>query len=532
MFKANKLIYIPIFLWLAVAMHIYIPSMGGAGLNLPANALSWFVILLIIAQAFIFPSKMMEVRFTSSSIFFIAGSVILSLPLLYTKDEWFNIAALRVLSLWGGVFFYLTLQQSHLRKLQKPIISLIIFATFVQAVVCVAQYTVSDAANWSIYSPSNSRPAGVFRQINVMASFIATGLILSSLSYIRDSFSYNYYFFKKTSCITIIILLTCALILCQSLTGFVGAFLALVTILIIFYRSKKTWEVLVFTLCGIAIGILIMMITKGSYIDHEQTSQTRLFIIKNTLDLITESPILGIGYGGWEFAFIHYARPEYFIEHPHNELLLWWSEGGVFGLVGIALILMGIVFIIINVIKKQHYSTLIGVVPIAFHTLTEHPFYTSNMHYMLFIMLIALSDVGAKKKLQIGFANACLLCFLGMGIISWLLISMFSTFDTGIELSKLEAAGFSNDRYVELPVSAWMIRDRYNYAVHMQSLLNFNNNGDEKILEEYITWGNLWISEHPDRNVYLNLIEVYKYLGLVDNAERIKNEYDWLFHYG
>ena len=59
-------------------------------------------------------------------------------------------------------------------------------------------------------------------------------------------------------------------------------------------------------------------------------------MLKSTLAMIAEKQLLGWGYGGFEYSFQHFRLAQGLsiegvdiVRHPHNELLLWWVEGGM-----------------------------------------------------------------------------------------------------------------------------------------------------------------------------------------------------------
>ena len=64
----------------------------------------------------------------------------------------------------------------------------------------------------------------------------------------------------------------------------------------------------------------------------------RLHMWASTLDMISDAPILGVGLGNWEFAYVKYdggelIEPRYHPLRPHNDLIWIWSELGTVGLV-------------------------------------------------------------------------------------------------------------------------------------------------------------------------------------------------------
>ncbi len=73
--------------------------------------------------------------------------------------------------------------------------------------------------------------------------------------------------------------------------------------------------------------------------EHTETINERLYLWRNSLELIKDHPILGVGAGNWRIAFpskgMQGVRSELGIvnfQRPHNDYLWIWSEGGIIAL--------------------------------------------------------------------------------------------------------------------------------------------------------------------------------------------------------
>lgn len=137
--------------------------------------------------------------------------------------------------------------------------------------------------------------------------------------------------------------------------------------------------------------------------------------------MIAAHPLSGWGYGSFEYAFQHFrielVPPTRVLEiarHPHNELLYWWVEGGLVALLGISLLILGGGRLLLQVFRhdRRAFSTgaanagetsalCLALLPMLIHTQLEYPFYLSAMHWMVFLLLLAMADRLSCRKVGV-----------------------------------------------------------------------------------------------------------------------------------
>lgn len=110
------------------------------------------------------------------------------------------------------------------------------------------------------------------------------------------------------------------------------------------FRSRIDYKVIIIPAVCIFIYIL--------YVLKKDSADGRLFIWLNTLNMITDHPLLGTGTGGWLVNYMYY-QADYFIQHPesvyisladnvfypYNEVLHFIAEQGIAGLLCLLLLL-------------------------------------------------------------------------------------------------------------------------------------------------------------------------------------------------
>ena len=94
--------------------------------------------------------------------------------------------------------------------------------------------------------------------------------------------------------------------------------------------------------------------------EHTETINERLSLWGNTLAMIKDKPVLGVGLGNWKIHFPKYSmvglRSEQgaiFFQRPHNDYLWIASEMGLLGLVAYLGVLLSALFFAIRILKRS-----------------------------------------------------------------------------------------------------------------------------------------------------------------------------------
>jgi O-antigen ligase/Tfp pilus assembly protein PilF len=94
--------------------------------------------------------------------------------------------------------------------------------------------------------------------------------------------------------------------------------------------------------------------------EHTETINERLFLWSNTVEMIKEHPLLGVGLGNWKIHFPKYKmdglrseQGEIFFQRPHNDYLWVMSEMGVFGGIAYMMIFGSLLFYIFRLLREK-----------------------------------------------------------------------------------------------------------------------------------------------------------------------------------
>ncbi|CAI1195353.1 PglL family O-oligosaccharyltransferase [Serratia liquefaciens] len=539
----------------------YIINQGGRGLSLPFNTLTWGVMSLLVLSVGIRVAPV-KYRVTTEALpLFITGIAILAIPLLYGEPDDVSLAGWRVAALFAGAVFYFAWLQMRLSRRQRQGLWLVLLlAVSGQAVLALVQIFAPSLA-W--VPVTGHRAYGIFQQPNVLASFMATGLALALMMYLLPGFALRrvrYECFRKLFLGVLLLVLSALLVWIQSRVGWLGG--AVVAMLFIWRFGVRfpvsCKQVTVLLVVGVAIGLAGMLLlgSQGGldYLSHDSSNQARWTMLRDTLRMIAEKPLLGWGYGGFEYDFLHFrinqSPPTVVTEianHPHNEILLWWVEGGLVALFGLALMVFGSVRLIVRACCQDNQafnegrrsageSTALCIVllPIVLHTQFEYPFYLSVLHFMVFLMVLATLDrqvSGVMGRQPVPrWAGRALHGLLPLTSVAVLVLMVFALLG-GLTLTRVERGGLTDMHEVQaMPaLSNWVHQDRVQFDKQVNVLLTYNLTQDASLLRGYAQWAQGYLQRRIDANVYANLIPILQYQRQPVTAARYRREASLLF---
>ncbi|HCU0429602.1 TPA: O-antigen ligase C-terminal domain-containing protein [Serratia marcescens] len=487
---------------------------------------------------------------------FVFGGALLTVPLLYAPWCWFPQAAWRIASLVAGLLFVFSCLQVkyHRRQVYGLLTGLLLLVTL-QAVVALLQLFIPG---WTWVPLYGRRVYGLFFQPNLLASFVATGLALALMLLVLPMFTLTHIErWRQGVMLLLLVTFSALLVWIQSRVGWLGGSLVSLLFLWCFGRRFPTRcaSAGVALLVGVLLGMWGLLADNAlvANVSHAHSNLARWTMLRDTLRMVAAKPWLGWGYGGFEYSFQHFrinqTPPTDVTEiarHPHNELLLWLVEGGVISLVGVLTMLMGGLTVVRQAFRHDRHAFIIGhwstgvptaltiaLVPIALHTQLEFPFYLSTLHFLTFLLLLTLADrlsVGHHRRRlppTVLRGVSPLLSVLGLSVA--LLMSFAFTGKQAI--TQTEAFGMEDIApLTALPApSRWIQWDRIDFDEHLNLLMAYNQTGDAILLESYRVWAQTYLTRRIDKNVYANLIQIFRHQARDDLAEHYRQDAVRLF---
>ena len=525
----KKVVHLTLCIYLLFAGHFMMPTFGTQGLDIPANMVSWAVAGILIGAGFAQVAASGRVVFSRFSGVVWLGFLLLLIPLTYPEVIKITYAIPRLLGVLGGLLVLHTLMQFNWsnRDIRVGLVLLMACVALEMALGLVQHFLLSED-NWLGYDVQNDRPFGSFRQPNVMASLVATGVVVGLYLSInvagrKQWQRARWLFVHAAFCGFFLVIL-------QSRVGQLGAILALLLVLPLGYdRNPRLVFVWLLSLsAGLFLGVVALSMpsdgpVRGVSIYTQAGS--RVAIYQHSAHMIQQSPWRGVGYGNFAVAWQnHYAddarhNDEVFLDglhglhHPHNELLLWAVEGGIVPILGLFLIVGIFLWQCRSRSRWRTLALLALPLPLALHSETEFPFYSSVLHWLIFLALIFLVDLKAGQKIIIAYPRPQLPRLLAWVLPSVVLIYMLSALQANYLMTRFEATGRDNGQWLTRIVNPLPVLNRLDANVMHLVLERGLNTGDQKALEDYVDWSEKRLKHKPVAQVFHNQILALQALG-------------------
>lgn len=517
----------------------YIPGTGGSGVALPYNLtlIVWLGLVMILLA---WRHKKDAFKGTQQPLL-VAGGTLLLLPWLLQANGNTGVWVLFAALLLWQLLLHLRFTPQH----KQFVLFMILILALGQATIGLLQVFAPHLAA-RIYEydwlHNHGRPYGIFQQVNLLASFLASGLGCGFLLLVTRRKGIWWI-------IPVSGLLVLLLTLIQSRAGLIGAAAIIISLAATVgrrYPKRTGWALVIMVLCaGLGTWVtqhMTVLVNGEPYLlarSYESSTHERWMILKMTWQMVMQHPWLGWGYGTFEYAFSRYAmaHPEFnytypkIVTHPHNELLYAWFQGGITALAGMLLLFIGWLVMIFKGFKTRRitgaYALLI--LPLLVHLCHEYPFYQSFLHFGLFIVLLRLGIVeqnapeeetctmSVSPRLLCGLCGLCLVAFSVTGLY------------VNHQLTTLERARFEG-----YPTPApWYFAvqgERAEFDEMVALLMNYNHHSDPKKLEQFMVWANRWSARHNDKNIWHSMIMIEQYRGHSTQVAAMKKQYQLLFH--
>lgn len=531
------------FFYLLLGMHFFMHNPGGAGLYLPFNAWGWIFASLVIGLGLWQVTLQQRLVFSSLQGWLWLGALLLLLPMAYPGFDLKDYAIPRLLGLFAGLLFLFSLYQWQLvRASRDRLLYLLLGSVAIEALLGLVQYYLLIPGNWLGYDTRANRPYGIFQQPNVMATFMATGLVLAGWLELRG----NANPWLKGLRYGVILAVSLLLVALQSRVGQLGGLLALLLLVPALHRQRRLAQVLGLVALGVGLGIAsqygISGVKRG--LEAYQSGGMRSIYWPYAAKLIAQSPWVGWGYGSFETTFLHHymadkalnpamVQIEYNLDHPHNEFLYWAVEGGLAPMIGMVLMGGALLWRVSKAGWVKGAALLALVTPILLHTQTEYPLYHAIALWWALLLLVYVLDAEVEEGLQASgraswreyvYRPWLLLRFVAIIIPLLVVPFMLTAIHTAWVVTKYERGGYKEPTLLLDVVNpmAWLTRVEFDVnSVRLMVGLQANNHAE---LEAYLDWGQAFVRHTPRANIYANMVIALDALGRKEEALALRRE--------
>ena len=516
---------------------IYIPSSGGEGVNLPVNI--FFLIGVGIFLICIPAMTKKDVRCKYHSLF-IFGLLLIMLPwglcIMHSSGV---ILLFLMLVIWLAMAWI-----EFTPDLKRKILCAIFIIAVAQCFIGMIQSFMPNLAlSWFEYNwlRNQGRPYGIFQQVNLFASFLATAAGCGCLSLFQEP-----RLLVRRLYLGGLSLLAFMLALNQSRTGELGAIAIVLMLSGLHWRSQQKCCLSIFfvMLIGATLGSwvvqhMVILVDGQPHLlsrTYIASNLMRWNIIRVTWQMILDKPWSGWGYGSFPVQFARYllAHPELkkidfvVITHPHNELLFAWFQGGIIALCGMLLLVSGWVNAIIKSIRRGPQATgaVLLIVPLLLHLNLEYPFYQSFIHLGVFVLLLRIGFDENGKQFSLVKAKKCTRLNYTLGAVLGVMLLTYSgiALYANAQLTCYERQGLE-EFPVPMPWYFYSQPDRASFDSMVALLVDYNNSRNNNDLSLFMQQAVPWSERHLDKNVLLSMRSIYHFRGDVRAAAEVQKLY-------
>jgi len=534
-----------------LAMHYFLPNMGGYGLYLPYNVIGWMFIATLIGLGFWQISRTGFIELSKTQVLFSIGFLFCLLPLAYSINEISYRTTSRVMFLLGGLGFYTALVQFRFNQSERfTLLYIILGAIGVQSILGVIQYYGLGPGDHFLLV-KKTLPYGSFQQKNVMTIFMVTGMGIGLFLIGKDHVLASS---RLKRWLVLLPPLTGSIIIMaiKSKAGYLGLlvmfplllptinvkeklyqrwFMLLVTGLIIGYVSPRAYQF--FQSGAQPEGQTETQKEAGLYTrdlgSQIETVNTRIDMWEITFDIWKDNPLTGIGYGKWPRIFREYhafrranaTGSDYFmgeyLDHPHNETLLWLSEGGIAPFLGLLIFAGGYLIMVFRLKWKNVLSCLALVMPIFLHTQFELPFDISLAHWIVFLTLCHFPDDQQNIRYRYNLHKTMIIPALMIPLMVY--YYMGTTLRINSIISRFEHTGMKNyDLLLQVKDSGALHLKYDNYVLKTMLDLGMDTKNEEA-LQLFLEKAEEFVQRSPILHVYNGMMKALLVLGREKEAK-------------
>jgi O-antigen polymerase len=537
--KPQRLFFILFGLLFLIAPFYYQPNLGGEGLFIPHNSTLWIVVSWIITSASFLIYKNKKIILPK----YWFGLALLPLGALITgfiadnnnPTEWI----VRISVIAGGYLFFLSLFQFQLnsRHIERSLYIILAMGLIAAAYGIIQSRIGAINLGFMPVSPQKI-PVGIFQQINIQASLMATLLVLTFYLASRPAI-HSFSLLIKITLVIAALAASYTIAISGSRVGLLTAGIALTLLLLgrwkLFYHAR-----LLFICLVIAISLGGFLGKSGILHTADKVSRVagiggvetdiRWHMYSLSWELFTQAPLVGHGLGSFQKVF--QDKREVFqqsqktsldtaprFSHPHNEMIFWMVEGGLLSIIGI---LAAAVVTFVQLIKAgwqrgMGYAALL--LPISLHTQVELPFYISNTPWLLLLFFLFVTHQFDKKTIStdtmsIPATKTIPIVFIFISLLMTTVLVKAQVANAGI-VSYLKR-NQSQPQYLISALNSSYFSEYTTYLLLRRSMILGLKENNTQPAQTYADWAVESLKVIPAITTYRDLVVAYDALGQID----------------
>ena len=519
-------------LFLGAVNYIPFPSPGGIGLMIPSNIGIWVLVAVLITLSIYKITLSSSIKKSKLTLPMMLTLLAMVLPGFFQAEGDTREIFLRVFQVIGFFLLYISFTQFKLSaRIISNVLFIVLLSSLVQILLALGQlYHNPETTPLFLlqYLGMNTPPVGTLLQVNIMAIFMVTSIVISFYLLFQPSFS-NQGLHRKILLVIVILGGSYLISIISSRAAFIA--LALSVPLIIFARRKKIihrkkWFITLALSCvfGLSSGLYFSNGESGLSKLENKTTEARMLAWKLSFQAIKENPILGYGLGGFTKAYFdqnenytkNLDKKEYkstsFFTHPHNEFLYWWIESGIISVIAIIALIIYFIRLLFITSRESALEYLALLTPITFHTQVSLTFYLSSLLMVLFIFFLAISTRNSIKSHQLNITSYFKIFTLSCSTLIFIAYIFFiSETVSGIKtLKKITDTGSKNFHLLAKEINNPYWGNIALSHAHAISMSNEYKSGNIEKANTHLKWIEKKVLTHEDPAYYSLLLAGYK----------------------
>ena len=249
--------------------------------------------------------------------------------------------------------------------------------------------------------------------------------------------------------------------------------------------------------------------------------------------------LTGVGYGRFPKVYREYSasrrtrEPGFvydgamFVLHPHNEILLWLSEGGIAPLVGLLIFAGAYLIMVFRVHWNEALPSLALVMPILLHTQFEYPFDLSLAHWITFLLLVYLLDILDLNQYRSRFCKTMIIPAIFIPLL--LYYNMGKTLRNNSILTQFKYTGRKDYGLLLQIQDPGLLRVKYDDYILKALLYLGLETKNKETLQLFLDKGEEFVMYNPRLHVYEAMEIALMSMGREDEAKTMSERSRYLF---
>ncbi len=567
-----------------IAMNYVELNVGGSGIQLPYNAITWSVATVFMLISMIAWVSVRQVRFPKVFSYYLLSVGLILLPLVYNDTLLIDTVYLVFVGLAAGIGYLFNLYQNQYQYFKRNLLKILLASTIIQTIWGLIQYYFIVEPSPLFYRSVLGQPYGVFQQVNDFSSYLAVGSLIAIYYLFRDK---QVTPVKLIGCLGLLFLNHHLMVLSKVTTMLVVSVVSILFYLtFINYKEKRFSTSILIILVVLVAAFLpreviykrpaevaqeqkyveleklhakktdtsskkevseektvsvqedVSLLDKKEFIDWSFLG-TRQTIYPITIKMILDKPVTGHGIGTFGRKYLEYqaaylqinpnAPAEFYLDHAHNEILQWAVQLGVVSSIGfLAILLVWIYFCRQKILDPR---LLLLAMPMVLHSMFELPFYHSAPHFLMFISLLYIADNSKSRRVKLPRIPSIGVILVTLYLAFHAQMFLFSTVYANLMFHKYYGSG-KKDLSALLSINnPAAFRKRYNFEFMQFKIAEANVKKTIKMedLKSYIYWAYSVIQHAPQEPAYENFVSVLRINGNLDASLKYAKEAHYLY---